>query len=242
MSVILRPSSAKNWYSCSHMAAHHAAYPPDTKYQHVGAVVGDRVHARITGHTYEEPQFIEFDEITRNQREIDREVDNIVEAVEKEMVKHKLVPEEKEISLETTIAVGQVEIKVQGALDAFCRSQEDQRFYIVDIKTGKVRPGKAFLQLALYAWLWEHCRSDKPAGFAGYLYVSRGKHNYPETVFRAVSDLLPIAEDAIRHRAMIEQYGTLRNPGMHCRQCPVRDGCAVREVDFEAKPRKVTGV
>ena len=235
-----RPSQAKNWQACSKMAAYHALRPIDDSTTHVGAYVGNLVHAKLTGHEYTEPQFVVFDEITRNRQEAERQALALLATAKVALYDHELEVDIKEVSMKRTVTVGEADVTVEGTLDLVCRQVRGKSLALLDFKTGRRPPASVFVQIALYAWLW-NSRAEW-ADMAGYLYVHRVRQGRPkpELVLRPVVDLLTVAEDIIRQYALTAIYGTVASPGAHCAYCYAPD-CAARDGEFP-EDKKVTRV
>ena len=238
MNIHLRPSQAKNWQACSKMAAHHALLPIDDSTMKVGAYVGNMVHAKLTGHVYEEPQFVVFDELTRNRQEAKRQAQELYAHALTALDDNDLEVESREISMKKTVTVGEADVTVEGSMDLLCRSVRRRTLAIIDVKTGRRPPASVFAQISLYCWLWdgpEHEWADE----AGYLYVARGRRQ-SDIVLRPVVDLLTVAEDIIRQYALTAIYGTVAAPGPHCAYCYTPD-CAARDGVFPEE-KKTTRV
>ena len=171
MNIHLRPSQAKNWQACSKMAAHHALLPIDDSTTHVGAYVGNLVHAKLTGHVYTEPQFIVFDEVTRNRQEAQRHADALFADATLGLDNNDLEVERREVSMKRTVTVGEADVTVEGSLDLVCRQVRGKSLALLDLKTGRRPPASVFVQIALYAWLWDSRALERGMGRRGRLPV-----------------------------------------------------------------------
>ena len=180
--------------------------------------------------SYTEPQFVVFDEITRNRQEAQRQAEELLLVAATALDDHELEVEAKEVSMRREVTVGEATVTVEGTLDLVCRQVRGKNLALLDFKTGRRPPASVFVQIALYAWLWDHrALGEEWADEAGYLYVHRVRqgHPKPELVLRPVVDLLTVAEDIIRQYALTAIYGTVASPGPHCAHCYTPD-CAAR--------------
>ena len=158
--VKIRASSVPEWADCQARADYtvkRAAAPGDRP--HVGAVVGSLVHQRLTGQEFELPRFIEWDAWTRNEREMERQVDVMADLAGQELTRRNALVVFKELEMTREMTEPNVVLEVTGHLDGAMMDVQSHALASLELKTGIHPPKGAWLQSGVYAWLWRQHRS-----------------------------------------------------------------------------------
>jgi len=194
----------------------------------VAILVGDMVHANITGHQYTPPTRVIYDRYTRNFSEAKRQVEYLTEAVRNMIELHDLSIVNKEQPVKAQVRYKGIEAQVSGVYDLIC--ERDGVKYLVDLKTGVGQPWSAWVQLALYLWLIKHSKDAPYVDKAAVIFGNRVK--LTAAYFDQDADgLILVAERVIKHYLMICESGCYPPvpSAMNCARCPNTE-CAVRAV------------
>ena len=176
----IRASKIKHWLNCPQKGIYESITPqtPHTEGMHVGAVVGELVHQRITGHEPTEPRSITFDEVTPNEKTMERQVSLIAGSIEEWLLSQRMYILDREISCEVGLTIKNMSVQLTGTIDAICITESDKKLNLIDFKTGK-RCDESYIQLAIYAYLWSKAdvlvKEHVPMGQVGYVYQQRSK-------------------------------------------------------------------
>lgn len=229
--ITFRASEAVSWANCPARANYIYMHPSARESVHpVGLAVGNAVHHRITGHQYDAPESVQYDRNTRTAREMDRQVESISRYATNRLKELGLSVVESEYPLKRSVRIGEVEMAIQGTIDLVCVDQNAD-IVIVDLKTGANQPRGAWLQLAIYAWLYGGDAQDKEAQKCGILWCPRLKSDkkvekdYWE---KSAQSLAKEAEGIIRQRARMAITTPTANPmSLSCSTCPNHE-CEVK--------------
>ena len=172
---LLRASQIKHWLNCPQRAVYDSITPhnPRTDETKVGAVVGELVHQRITGHVPSEPRSITFDAQTPNEDQMERQIINMTKKIEYWLEKNEMEILEKELKCKAKLAIKNLSVELEGSIDAICYSRPEKTGYLIDFKTGAYMDSW-YIQLAVYAYLLSKTSDDKGAiSRVGYVYCPR---------------------------------------------------------------------
>ena len=192
---------------------------------HVGQVIGDLVHAKVTGHEHEMPKTITFDSKTPSLSEALRQADRMADLVLTWIGREKIEVVGSEIKLFCESEYNKVRVKVFGGIDLLCKKDED--LFIIDLKTGVSKPADVFIQLAMYCYLVRYSKKINAVSKAAVLWVSRKQSPqigaYDE---KSEESLFPVALAAIKNLVLYKIADTypyspslltcLRCPHKHC--------------------------
>ena len=206
--IPFRGSAAPAWLQCPRNADFedtHSDDDVDRRLYRRGApvarVYGTRVHAAVLGGDPGRPDAIEFDQYTRTERELARQVAVAAADIRGWLDFMGWVLEHRELPLKASLRYGASTLAISGTLDAIARA-EDGRRLILDLKTGRRDPHEAWAQMAVYAWL---CEAALPPGdprpvAAGIFHVPRGADGLD---FKHTRDIRPraLGEDGGRRPA-----------------------------------------
>ena len=229
--VVLHPSKMPDWLACSERAAYEEQKQLSQDIPRDGIpvrqVVGNAVHAAVSGVDYHLPARIEFDATTRTIGEMERQVASMAGTVVAEIERQGLVFEAVEQAMTRNYRIGDILLRVTGRVDLRCSDPEGTTV-IVDIKTGVSPPARVWPQMSIYG-LQERVECD-----LAVLWVQRPKGaaqpKAPIFVRKSASLLKDAAAGYLRMRAYFQKHGTTPSPSaMTCRDCPV-EGCEVRAI------------
>ena len=157
----IHASSVHRWLSCPQQMIYESLHADDSirEYRHVGAVVGDMVHAKVTGfNPQEDPRPIMYDHQTRNMSEAKRQSKNIAA----ELIAYMdakgidIVAKEKVMAARMRLGKSSLAVELRGTADLLCMAVNDdghEEYVVLDIKTGTNMPENSMVQVAVYAYL-----------------------------------------------------------------------------------------
>lgn len=152
----------------------------------VGAVIGTRCHAGITGHDGgKPPDYIEYDKVTRSHRELGPHTERLRKAAS-DRLHARFEPLEYEKPLEMRLAFMGGTVVVSGKADVHVQDLQTEQTGIIDLKFSKEAPQSDWLQVSIYAWL----ANELGIGFAGILWAERGGEWRCEDFVRPAPDLI----------------------------------------------------
>ena len=228
--IVLRPSRAMTWLQCPPKAGWQAMQPREAvnSYQSVAAVYGSLVHHHITGHVLDadDRRPIAFDNITRNQRELDIQVADAVDYIRDELAGETCIASEEYLT--ATASFPGLDIKVNGTVDRFIRVGSD-KIGLRDLKTGRAAGFGDRPQMAIYTWLCHH--NDIPIEDVALIRAPRGENDpFGNQLVEMVplptpAELIPWADRILRHVAFSYEV-PVEMPGFHCNDCG-NTGCPV---------------
>ena len=195
--------------------------PPTFIEDHVGSVVGNMVHAKVTGHEYTVPKTMTFDTSTPSLAEAKRQADRMAEIVFHFFELNGIEVLKSEVPLYCVSEYNKVQARIMGKIDLLC-SRAGEKF-ILDLKTGKNKPGNVYTQLAMYAYLVAHSNVIDEIHTAGVLWVSRKKtpafELYQE---KPAKPLVGVAAASIKELVLFKISDTYPyNPStIACAHCP----------------------
>lgn len=192
----LYPADLAEWFECP-TKKRDSGRRGEADVQHVGQVVGNAVHQAVTGQAVEVKDYIEYDEVTRDYRELHMHTLQINE---------NLIPiigpmniARREVSLNRIVRVGDDEIDVRGKLDLVTGEDDEGYDGVYDLKITKQWPGAAWVQVAAYAWLVAVTDDLRPEPHrAGIIWSQRGGEWRTEVVTRDLEEMIAPGFQAIR--------------------------------------------
>lgn len=200
---------------------------------HVGVELGNRVHGRMTGHQHTPAAAIAYDERTRSEKELNRQVDWVSARVKewfdaREYELHERVFD-SEVDIGERLRVTQggklVEMNIASTLDWLLGFGEHHSRFL-DLKTGKREPLECWPQMAVYAYMWSLRRPPLIEG--GYLWVPRGNRDVaPVVKFRPFDKLAEFGSYIISERLKAVTKRVYRPSVMSCTNCQLAAECAV---------------
>lgn len=234
--ILLRASAAPGWMECSarQQAIEEKQRDPNNP-MHVGALVGNRVHSAVTGHTFDEPARVQYDEATQTAAEAGRQSTAYAKEITDFLAEEQAHIVETEIPLSHSFLVGDVEVQVKGSVDMLLHHKDKDLFSLCDIKVGKVAPDSAIIQLAIYCLLWHFVRPEQKISVANVIWRQRGKASdgLKCRSSRPFDDMLILGQDVVRRMARIATDGVSPTPSRSaCATCPKTD-CAARMEDIK---------
>ena len=178
----------------------------------VAVVLGNRVHALITGDKTEPPERIHFDRLTRTENELDRQVVAVAKMLREALWGMEIVAREHPLEVNIRKPNG-VTVHCRGKVDI--AAKESGELVYVDLKTGHLGHRAALAQMSLYAWmglqLGEMVERVKLA------ICPRGGDDW-HTLERKADAIAGEAAKIIDQVALSVD-GALPNPGLHCDRC-----------------------
>ena len=229
----VRASSVPEWADCQaraeYMVKRSGALPGRP---HVGAVLGTMVHGMLLDKGADMlplPDFIEWDQWTRNLKEMSRQAGTMyaLALIELEARGWKIIMSEIEMARE--LYEPPVRLEVTGHMDAIISRPHE--LATLELKTGAHRPRGAWLQSGVYAWLWEGDASKRlphgPIYKSAVLWLNRRNEDvtWEERETKPLR-LLAAGQLTAIARAMVEG-GTYNPSSLSCSSC-LNTGCAVR--------------
>lgn len=240
-SIEIRPSQAAQWLDCSEKAAYLSAHPihSEVNAEPVALTLGNMVHHILTGHQYKAPDNIRYDKSTRNQRELEMQVERISGAILQIFSQAGLEVEDTEIEIpQRRIWFGDSssEVLIGGTIDYLIYDKEKKEHYLVDLKTGQQFPSGAWTQVALYVFLTERpFDNDEMIQKGGIIFAPRSKTGVQKIEFmtRPRKPLVALASAIIRQFGYLAQDGPFPNPStIRCASCP-NDVCRFNPISRE---------
>ena len=235
--IKLSASSVGKWLKC----------PAKVKFQekmtgvsggevHIGSLIGNMVHALITGHKYKEPDnLVLFDSKTPTMSEAERQAERMAESVNGFIERNeiKIVDTEKPVYVSTTY--NNVQVNLFGKIDLLCTKGDE--VIIIDLKTGVNKPSSVFVQLGFYSYicyLSEQVEVDSVA----VIWVRRTKDPSVELVQKVkASKVNAIASAAIKQIVLMQiancyPYAPSLMTCSTCphKKCPARVGDRIIEI------------
>ena len=229
----LHASQVHKWLDCPKGAMYEASEKPEAREfeTHVGAHLGETVHAMITGHIPTTPKRVIYDDATQNSHQTLKQVVNMVEVAKPRL--HELVPEivqcERPMRLKMRVGDNAV-IDLVGTIDIIGRTEQGD-LAIIDLKTGRRPPRQVWTQLAIYCYMHSIIWPEQEIKSAGFLWVKREKKPIPgyQSQMRSCDILIPEGKK-IAQRAVQYASGNISvhySPGSYCTYCRVED-CPMR--------------
>lgn len=227
--ILLRASAAPGWMTCSaRQEAIEEQQRDPQRPMHVGALVGNRVHAAVTGHMFDEPARVQYDEVTQTASEASRQSKAYSEEIKDFLAAESAQIIETEIPLAHSFSVGEVEVQVKGTVDMLLRHHQKNVDVLCDVKVGKMAPDAAIVQIAVYCLLWAHVRPEHEIIHAAVLWRKRGGEGLQYRKSKPFGDMLILGEDVVRRMARIASDGASPTPSRDaCATCPKTD-CPAR--------------
>lgn len=238
--VKLRASAAPGWLRCAQRADWSArnrgesgedaverklagrGYPVATLY-------GSMVHELVTGAPAEMPPLIEYDQHTRSERELRRQVAETARLANGWILAQGFWRVRREVELKATITWGQDRLLAEGHADLeVTRDAIAPRVSYIDLKTGLLHPQGAWAQMAVYAYLGRAEGVDLDE--VVMLHVPRAQTVERLDVFRRPAAALAAQAPAIFDHVMAQAdlAVPLASPGLHCGNCENTD-CVYHE-------------
>ena len=230
-SLNVRPSQVPSWMDCAARAAFERDNPEPRHAQPVALAVGNEVHRRLTGHEYETPESILYDDHTPTASDMRFQIDQMEQAVKKCLETHELAIEENEYDLvggapgvfrdeaglkRLPIAfdgmLADTKVFLSGTADWVAR-RPDGSLMLLDIKTGKTFPAQAWMQLAVYLWMSD--RAGLGIQDAGILWVRRKRNEYDlvgDLAVRPATELVENVPRILIELAVVARFGAIPNP------------------------------
>ena len=226
-----KASSAPMWADCSLRAMETSlGRIAESKAINIGIHVGNCVHAAITGHEHTKPASFSFDEQTRTQKEMERQIKDMSAQAKTRLDELKLKVIKTEIRLAVKVGIGEAFLNIEGHIDMVCKNEESSELVLVDLKTGKNPPRGSWPQMAMYSWLWKQTQKEQ-ADKCLLLWIPRWAK--PKTIkqdvwFRSCDSLMEFADGMVRNVMAAHTRGAVPNPSsLSCSSCQVVD-CPVR--------------
>lgn len=231
--VSIRASQVPEWADCQARAGFHLQRPgPLPGRPNVGQVVGNYVHQNITGQAFEPPRFVEWDEATRNEREMSRQVQNLTKLATQELERASRRVILREVEMKREMDEPPVLLEVTGHIDGVLELPNGD-LSSLELKTGKNPPRTSWLQSGVYAWIWMHHTVSPdgavPVPFFSCTVLWLDRKN-ERAVFqeRLAADIVPLARATLAGIARAMSAGYSYNPSsLSCSTC-LHTECAVR--------------
>ena len=167
----IRASQIPEWADCQARADYHVKRNgPEIARPHVGAVLGTIVHTMLLERHEDAfdnlPEFVEWDQWTRNERDLRRQAGALYDLARHEMARREYGILFSEVTLRREIVLPPVRLLVTGHMDAVIEHDATRGLASFELKTGAHQPKAAWLQTGVYAWLWEGKVCAEPSDLA----------------------------------------------------------------------------
>ena len=218
----LSASSISNWLTC----------PAKIKFKeklasqgggdvHIGTIIGNMVHAMVTGHEYKEKDnLIIFDSQTPTMTEAERQAERMADSVQSFIQRHEIEIIASEREIFRKINYNNVEVNLFGKIDLLCK--KDDEVMIIDLKTGVNKPSNVFVQLATYSYICS-MGNELDVDSVGVIWVKRAKDPCIELVQKVMCSAVDtVASSAIKQIVLMkiaDVYPYSPNM-MNCSSCP----------------------
>ena len=214
VSMRLNASAAPQWLQCARRADFDQRDTfREPEGQPVHLVLGNLVHQQITGVGDDMPRLIRYDRLTPSERELHRQVADMVTMVRRVLAQgYTVLDTERRFELE--VVIGEVLVVVVGKPDLIAQRGDGRRVFL-DLKTGALTPRGALAQMAIYAWAG--IESGHDLAEVTIIHCPRGGRDW-EPITRPAKELAAEAMPIIRHVARSAEV-PLPGPGIHCEKC-----------------------
>lgn len=228
MKDIVWPSSLGRIARCERHGIEWRLRKREPRLRHVGAWVGEAVHAKLAGQAEPDEEALRCDDITPSLAVARRQVARMAESLRRNLEVEQINPLEFEYPFEAVFENEGAKCVVRGYADIVAATPFNN--VVADLKTGRGDPG-VWLQLGLTAGCLQQEEAFEAPVQCVLIRCPRVKLDRPLEIhfeFREAHDLYaPAVEWAGRAAQLQNGAAPMISPGQHCVLCP-SENCPVR--------------